>query len=51
MSELEADRIGEDEVPGAVEEDESQDVEGHILRAGPERAMDVARDVARERLA
>ncbi|HEY5389268.1 MAG TPA: hypothetical protein VIJ83_01840 [Solirubrobacteraceae bacterium] len=36
MSELEADRIDEDEIPSAVEEDESPDVEGHIWLRDPE---------------
>jgi hypothetical protein len=35
MSDLEADRIDEDEVPVAVDEDESPDVEGHIWLRDP----------------
>ena len=47
MSEREADRIGEDELPTSVEEDEGPDVEGHNLRLGPDRAMAAVRDAAR----
>ncbi|HEX4034245.1 MAG TPA: hypothetical protein VHX66_07360 [Solirubrobacteraceae bacterium] len=50
MSELEADRIGEDDVPTAVEDDESPDVEGHILFRDPQSRnarMTVARDDSR----
>ncbi|HEY7965442.1 MAG TPA: hypothetical protein VID68_00285 [Solirubrobacteraceae bacterium] len=47
MGKLEADRSDDDELETVVEDEAGPDVEGHILRMGPDRAADPARDPSR----